>query len=202
MNHKVNNVQELYNDAKKLYDEVVHDKADGIINNLNQAINTLKNSWSGKDAGVQINNVVEVYNAMTKIRNALALLAKDSTAIASNYREIQNANRANLENLAPLTIEGEIVAMEPYEDLRDTIQITAEAMTGKNLLDNVNASYEEFKSAVTREYEAIMGNWQAGMGRDKAESAFGEFMANADKYKTVLEDVSKSITDALKNYSL
>ncbi len=202
MNHKVNNVQQLYDDAKKLYDDIVLGKADNIINNLNQAISTLKNSWEGKDAGAQINNVVEVYNAMTKIRNALAQLSKDSSVVASSYREIQNANRANLDTLVPLTIEGEKIMIEPYEDNRDTINITAEAMNGKSALDNVNNLYEEFKTDVRRYYEAIMGNWQAGTGRERAETAFSNFMASSNRYKSILEEVSQSITDALKNYTL
>ena len=202
MNHKVNNVQQLYDDAKNLYNNVVLGKADNIINSLDQAITTLKNSWAGMDAGIQINNVVDIYNAMTKIRNALASLAKDSSQIASSYREIQNANRANLENLAPLIIEGEKAPMASYQDTRDTVEISQEAMNGKTLLDNVNTSYEEFKSDVTRYYEAIMNNWQAGFGRSNAESAFGEFITNADKYKNVLNEVSQSITDAIKNYTM
>ena len=42
MNHKVNNVQQLYDDAKNLYTNVVQGKADNIVNSLNQAITTLK----------------------------------------------------------------------------------------------------------------------------------------------------------------
>lgn len=202
MNHKVNSVQQLYDDAKKMHDVVVLEKADGIINNLNQAINQLKSSWEGKDAGVQINNVVDVYNAMTKIRNTLVELAKDSSLVASNYREIQNANRANLETLAPITSEGEKLVMEPYEDNRDTINITAEAVSGKHLLDSVNEQYDDFKESVNRCYNAIMDNWQAGPNRDKAQTAFGEFMTSSNKYKEILQDVSQSITDALKNYSM
>ncbi len=202
MDHKVNNVQQLYDDAKSLYDNVVTNKADVIINNLNQAITTLKNSWEGRDAGVQINNVVDVYNGMTKVRNALAELATDSSAVASKYREIQNANRANFETLMPLTTENEVAPMEPYEDDRDTINITADAMNGKSLLDNVNNQYEEFKANVRTHYENIMNNWQVGTGRDRAENAFADFMASSDKYKTILEEVSQSIADALKNYTI
>ena len=75
-------------------------------------------------------------------------------------------------------------------------------MNGKVVLDNVNDKYEEFKSDVSRHYDAIMGNWQVGTGRNNAENAFSEFMANSNKYKEVLEDVSNSITDALKNYQM
>ena len=196
MNHKVNNVQQLYED------NVVLGKADDIINKLNAAVESLKSSWEGKDAGVQINNIVDVYNAMAKIRNALALLAKNSSTVASGYREIQNANRANFESLSPLMIDKEVATIAPYQDNRDTINITQEAMNGKTLLDEVNTSYEEFKDSVNRHYQAIMDNWQAGVGRSDAEGAFQEFMTNATKYHTTLEEVSQSITDAIKNYNM
>ena len=67
MNHRVNNVQQLYDDANSLYNNVVLGTADIIINDLSQGITTLKSCWEGKDAGVQIQNVVEVYNAMVFI---------------------------------------------------------------------------------------------------------------------------------------
>ena len=194
MNHRVTDVQLLYDDSKALYDKVVTERADSIINNLNQTVSTLKNSWEGKDASVQINNVVDVYNAMVKIRNALAQLALDSSLVATKYREIQNANRSNMETLVPL--------MEPYTDNRDTISITAEAMNGKNMLDNVTNMYDEFKSEVNRYYQAIMGNWQAGPKRDEAVGAFDEFMASSSKYQQILEEVSQSITDAIANYMM
>ena len=202
MNHKVNDVGQLYEDAKNLYNVVVKEQGDGIINDLNAAITSLKNSWKGADAGVQINNVVDVYNGMAAIRNALATLAKDSSTVAANYRDIQRLNSASMDALSPLAVEGSIPRMEPYTDTRDTIDITAEAVNGKSKLDATNDAYESFKSAVERSYNAIMDNWQAGPGRNNAESAFAEFMSNANKYKQTLEDVSRSITTALSNYQL
>lgn len=202
MDHKVANVQELYDDACKLYNDVVCGKADTVIDNLNQAIENLKTNWEGKDAGVQINNVVDVYNAMTKIRNVLALLAKDSSFVASKYREIQNANRAGYEDLPVITISAEKNPKEPYSDDRDTININSDALVGKNLLDNVNKMYEDFKSEANRYHDAIMSNWQQGTGRNNAEAAFEDFMKSADKYKSILQDVSDSIAEALKNYQM
>ena len=202
MNHKVNDVGQLYEDARTLYEVVVKEQADGIIDGLNAAIATLKNAWKGVDAGVQINNVVDVYNGMANVRNALANLAKDSSTVASNYREIQRLNSANIDALRPIEVERIVQPMEAYEDRRDTIDITPEAVNGRSKLDAANDSYETFKTAVDRQYNAIMDNWQAGPGRNNAEGAFSEFMANAKKYKQTLEDVSASITTALSNYQL
>ena len=202
MNHKVNDVGQLYEDAKNLYTVVVKEQADSIINDLSSAINTLKNSWKGADAGVQINNVVDVHNGMVAIRNALANLAKDSSVVAANYRDIQRLNSASMDTLVPVEVDGIKPTMEPYEDTRDTIDITPEAVNGRSKLDSTNDTYEGFKSAVDRQYNAIMDNWQAGPGRNNAEGAFAEFMSNAKKYKQTLEDVSRSITTALSNYQL
>jgi len=202
MDHRVVSVQDLYEDASALYNDVVCGKADTVIDSLGRAIEILKNSWEGMDAGVQINNVVDVYNAMAKIRNVLATLAKDSSFVASKYREIQNANRAGYEDLAVITIGGEKNPLEPYSDARDTININSEALNGKSLLDSVNGMYDEFKSEASRYHDSIMGNWQAGTGRNNAEAAFEEFMQSADKYKQILADVSDSIADAIKNYQM
>ncbi len=202
MNHKVNDVQQLYEDAKNLYTIVVKNQADGIISDLSNAITILKDSWKGVDAGVQINNVVDVYNGMAAVRNALAGLAKDSSTVAANYRDIQRLNSASIDALKPIEVERTIPPMDRYEDHRDTIDITPEAVNGKSKLDSTNDSYDAFKTAVDRYYNAIMDNWQAGPGRNNAEGAFSDFMANANKYKQTLEDVSRSITTALSNYQL
>lgn len=202
MNHKVLDVGQLYNDAKNLYNIVVKEQADSIIRDLNNAMNVLKDTWKGADAGVQINNVVDVYNGMVAIRNALAELAKDSSTIAVDYRKVQRLNNASLDALKPIEIENTIPPIESYEDHRDTIDITPEAVNGRNKLDSTNDSYDAFKTAVERHYNLIMDNWQAGPGRNNAEGAFNEFMSNATKYKQTLEDVSRSITTALRNYQL
>ena len=199
MNHKVNNVGQLYNDASSLYKNVVLGTADTIINDLYQGINALKSSWEGKDAGVQIQNVIEVHNGVVAIRNALAELSKYSSLVAVKYREIQNVNRANLEALSPIAIETKNFT-ESYSDARDTIYITPEANNGKNRIDAANNAIEGFINDVRKYYDMIMSNWQVGTGREKAESAFSEFMSKSNKYKETLAAVSQSITDALKNY--
>ncbi len=202
MNHKVENLPRLYEDAEKLYTDVVKGKADGIINNLSSAINTLKNSWKGKDAGVQINNVVEVYNGMAAIRNALAILARDSSHVAVDYMEIQRMNSASTTVEGPVTIDEEKPMMAPYSDDRDTIDITSEAVNGKSQLDAVNDQYDNFATSVKTYHDAIMNNWQAGPRRNDAQAAFEEFEGNAERYKKILVEVSQSIATALKNYSL
>jgi len=124
MNHKVNNVQQLYIDSEKLYNDCVLKTADTLIDDLSQGINILKGCWEGADAGIQIQNVIEVHNSLVFIRNILAKLARDASSIASRYREIQNANRANLENLPVISINEKQI-MSEYSDTRDTINITA-----------------------------------------------------------------------------
>ena len=140
MNHKVNSVQALHDDAYGLYNNVVVGSgdysADTIIMNLSSGIQILKGCWEGKDAGTQINNVITVYNAMIGVRNALAALASESSKVASNYREIQNSNGAGLEDLNIITYESKVF-LDTYTDEADTIDINAEVNKNASPKDHI-----------------------------------------------------------------
>lgn len=204
MNHKVQSVQNLYEDAVALFKRRVvgteDHSADTIIANLGNAINILKGCWEGKDAGVQINNIVTVYNGMIEIRNALVSLASDSSKIASNYREIQKSNGAQLDTLVPLAAE-ERTKLPAYTDDRDTINITPQANEGKAKVDAAAGAMDAFIADVKVFYEKIMQNWTAGTGRDKAQNAFTLFTSKSNAYKEMLNSVSTSITNAVSNYN-
>ena len=203
MNHKVNNVQSLHESAMTLYNNVVvggDASADAILYNLNQGIENLKQNWKGKDAGLRIQEVIKVHNAMVAVRNALAQLSVDSSKVAANYREIQNANGAGLETLTSLSFEAK-TNLEDYSDTADTVDINPAAESGKNSIDNANNGLDTFIVAVKTKYSEIMENWTAGTGRDSAQNAFDSFVANVNKYKQTLSDVSTNITNALQNYT-
>ena len=55
MNHRINNVTDLFDDSKRLYEELIvsssDSSADGILGHLKEAVEALKTSWEGKDAG-------------------------------------------------------------------------------------------------------------------------------------------------------
>ena len=203
MNHKVKNVQGLYESAMTLYNNVVvggDSSADTILYNLNQGIENLKQNWKGKDAGLRIQEVIRVYNAMVSVRNALAQFAEASSKVAANYREVQNANGAGLETLTTLSIEVK-TNLGDYSDTADTIDINPAAANGRNSINSANDALESFKLAVQTKYGEIMENWTAGTGRDAAQNAFYSFVANVNKYKQTLSEVSSNITDALQNYT-
>lgn len=204
MNHKVNSVQTLYDDARSLLNNVVvgsgEYSADTIISNIASGIEILKGCWEGKDAGVQIENLIQVHNAMIAIRNSLGDLAIESSKIAANYREIQNANGAGLDALIALTCENKTV-LEDYTDNRDSVSINDTANSGKTKVDAANGAMDNFITEVKRHYSAIMDNWTQGTGRENAQEAFDSFINNSNQYKETLSTVSTSITTAIQNYT-
>ena len=205
MNHKVNNVQNLFEDAKTLYITVVtggnESSADTIISNLNGGIEILKNCWEGKDAGVQIQNLVLVHNAMVKVRNSLGALAETTTKIAASYREIQNSNGAGLDTLTPVANETR-TTIPDYSDNRDTINISPEAANGNAKITSANNAIDNFISDVTKKFDSIMNNWTMGPGRDEFQSEFNSFVNSANQYEELLKQASTSITTAIKNYGM
>lgn len=205
MNHNVNSVQTLHDDAYALYNNVViggsEYSSDTIIANLAAGIANLKNTWKGKDAGVQIENVVRVHNAMIGIRETLATLATLTSQIAANYREIQNSNGAGLESFGTITSDSKTI-MEDYVDNADTINITPEANNGRVKIDAANATIDQFISEAKKYYNNIMQNWTSGTQRDEIVVRFETFLSNSNSYKETLNSVSQSIRTALANYGL
>lgn len=206
MNHKVNSVAALHESALKLNREQVMGASEGsattIMKNLKEGIEALKNSWQGMDAGTQINNVVTVYNAFVKVKNLLAGLSVETSRIASDYRSIQRANGAQLEDLAPIAESAPEVFMEAYSDTRDTVSITPDAVNGKAKIDAANNSMDVFVSEVRRVFAEIMENWTEGPHRQEANEAFDEFVNGSSKYKELLNEVSQSVATALQNYGM
>lgn len=203
MNHKVNDVRQLHMSATDLYNDVVlngDSSADTIITDLVDAIENLKYNWKGIDAGLKIEELIKVHNEMIIVRNALAQLAHDSSQVAANYRAIQKANGASLEELSPLSIDSKTFLAD-YTDNADTIDINPEAEVGKSHIDSANAAIDPFISQTTSKYQEIMDNWTVGTGRESAREEFESFVANAKKYKDTLADVSENVSNALKNYS-
>lgn len=203
MDHRVNNVQKLHDDAVKLYNNVVvggEASADAILNNLSQGIENLKINWKGKDAGLRIQEVITIHNEMVTIRNVLAQLSVDSSKVAANYRKIQKANGVGDDFLGELSFEAKTRKAD-YSDTADTININPNAEAGKRFIDTANGAIDQFISNVKLKYNDIMDNWQAGTGRNNAQVAFDEFIAKANMYKQTLSDVSTNITKALQNYT-
>ena len=202
MNHKVNNVEELFFSAQHLYNNIVcgvPSGADGMLADLAQAVDVLENNWKGADAGEKIQEIVSVHNELVEVRNALALLARDSSSVASNYRRIQLENGAHFGELQALNVS-EKVDLPDYVDTADTIDINPEADLGRSLVDNVRDSIDNFILDSKKIKEDILGNWQVGTGRNNADDAFLKFEGNAKKNKDKLLDVSVNITKALQNY--
>lgn len=201
MVHEVNDVELLYQQSKNLYDVIVREQADNIINKLKNAKEILQENWKGIDAGIQINDIVNVHNKLVEIRNTLANLAKDSSIVASNYREIQKIANVGLESLAAIQIN-DLSTLPEYVDNRDTIDIETDVLKGKQELDVAISNYDDFKNNVIKRYNEIMDNWQAGTGRDNANMAFHDFIDSAKEYKDTLANVSTSIANAIKNYQI
>ena len=204
MNHKVLNVSELHKDAKEMFEASVvgsdESSADMILSNLQEGIQILKNTWEGRDAGVQIQNAVRVYNGMVTLRNELGLLAQTTTEIAANYREIQNINGGGADSLTVVKT-GEKTFLEDYVDIRDTVNITEEANNGKAKLVSAQNGLEVFQIDANTSLSKIMDNWLAGTGRDKARELFDNFQSDVTKYKEVLSKVVESVATALENYN-
>lgn len=200
LDHGVKNVGELHVYSEKLYTDSVASKADSIIANLASAIKILKENWKGADAGVNIKDVIDIYNEIVDVRNLLANLAKDSNIIAVGYREIQDGNRAHLGSLTPISIVTKNRDNEPYSDTADTIYITPSAAAGKDLLGKAAGDIQAFVNSARLYKNEVLTNWYRGPGRNQADTAFDEFEKNSKAKQAKLEEVANIVGKAVDSY--
>ena len=206
MAHKVASVQSLYEDSVSLYNNVVEGdneySASRVIRDLQDGIANLKENWGGKDAGAQINNIIGVHNAMVGVRNALGVLSRESSKVASNYRDIQNSNGAGLESFTALNSEDK-TTMENYTDDRDSIDIKTEVTGGLSKINAAKSELESFIVEARKACDRIMENWSEGdENREQAKTAIETFLKNADTYKETLAQAAKSAETAVQNYRM
>jgi len=201
MEHRVENVGSLFEDSKKILIEVVKGTTDDMLGNISSAINNLKNTWKGKDAGVQIMNVITTYNILVKFRNDLSKIATNCMEIAAKYRNVHISNGVSAEHFSVSRID-DLPTLQEYFDNADTVNILPQADSSRASLEKAVVNMESLLTLI-REYQGkIFNNWvSGGSTRENAYFVFENFIRTADRYSTSLSDTAKSIKTALTNYN-
>ncbi len=203
LNHKVEDIQLLLDDAKNLLKNVTNGQtssAYSIIQDLTSAYDILTSCWKGTDAGVQINNIVHVHNEMVLFRQKMAEMAIAAYQVGIYYREIQSANGSSVEIPSPLSDDVVVATKAEYKDNTDTVNITEIAIEGKNKLNNATKTFEELKNLFGSAKDSIFNNWLAGDKRSEYEDFFANFNTKFTNYEEMLNNIAENITQALRNY--
>lgn len=200
MDHKVNSIKGFYEDSYNLLTIVVENDNDNVLNKISSAIDLLKSTWKGKDAGVQIMNAISAYNELVELRNSLSRIASLCLIMASKYRKIQRINGAKLDEYYESKLE-DFNKLPEYTDNSDTVSIIPEAESGAILLENAVQDMEVLLGTIKDYKERIFNNWQKGAKeREQALATFEEFINSANKYSEKLTSVTGSVRQALINY--
>ena len=203
---EIQSVDSLGADAAKLYNVYVmgtaDDSANSIRESLKSAITTMKEFWAGKDAAVQINNVIEVYNALGALANGAGELAKLSVKAAQTLRNLQNANGAGfnpIDDIFPV----EMTIEPPHTDDRDTISITGDVLAASANLTSAVDNIDSFKTNLSNTKNAIEANWTRGesLGRTSALESFDTLISGTTKYREYLTSAVDSVKTAFDNYN-
>lgn len=206
MNHEVQSVAQLGDQARSLYTNIVAGSegnsatsAEGIRNEIASLISELQANWKGPDAAVQINNLVEVFNSLGDIGTALGEYSRVATNEAIHYNEIQIAHGAQGKAIDPVSP----VALEHrsrLEDNSDQVSIRAEIANTTQKFDTLKQHLTSFKSNVANSADALFKNWSAGEGYATAKSTLDDLDANIGKFLTVVDQAVDSINTAVSNY--
>lgn len=204
MVHEISSLEELISSSTNVVNVDAKVTAKNVLDKLNQAYTILgvNENWKGKDAGAQINNIVEVYNAMAKYHYNLADLGTYVfNDIAVKYREIQSQNGASVEVPAKFATPEQVAAISYQPDQRDVVEIKDdEANNAVADLDEAVKGLEELISAFKNDFSVITTNWKSGPKREEFMSEFQDFESNIKGFEEKLNEAKEHVSRAVANY--
>lgn len=203
MEHRINSIDELHAEAKKLNSDNVQNDLDNKIKTLQDTITLLSTVWGGDDAEVNINNLRYVCNGLIDLRTSLCELATASADVAVKYRAIQISGGASTSQLERLvTTEAASKYPGEYQDtIGDGVNMSKdEAKSCRDKVARVSSELENSKTNIKNRMDNIENNWTAGPKRDCADSAYQTFNTNIRNYIDRLNEVDKALEHAVSNY--
>ena len=202
-NHDIKDLDLLYEDAKKLINEIVTEKFDGdVIKSITSAMDSIANTWRGPDALVQTNSLIDVKNLLIDNREIVGNIGVYISMLAKNYRDAQNANAMILPAFIQLEYE-KLEHMQNVSGNSTEVYMNNDALNTVTILNNTITSIEELNSLVTTIKGSIFNNWgQEDDNHAYAVKLFEEYSNNMVNIVAKITDVIGCINRAVENYNV
>ena len=196
-------VGKLYQNAVDMKNRMISANSSGSTDYtlmlLGSAIDNLKRNWEGMDAGVRIQELIDVYNFIIQFRENLCAIIKDLADSASRYRNIQIVNGGTASDLALLTIEQKAV-MQSHFDNRDIVNINPAADTSVQSLIDAKESFDKMIGISQTLKDDAEISWQMGPNRNQIMQRLNDSILNSNKHSKKIAEVTEHVRNALKNY--
>ena len=201
-NHNIKDLDLLYNDAKKLINEIAVEKLDGIIiKNITSVVTDLEEYWHGPDAIIQINRLISIKNSLIDNYDTIGNIGVYISMLVKNYRDAQNANSTILPSFLKLDYK-KLVKSQTVNSNSSEVFMNNNISNTVNSLNKLVANIEDLNNSVNTIKEAILNNWlQDDENRNYALKMFDDFSNNLVSIIKEINDIVKCINTSIENYN-
>ena len=201
-NHNIINLDSLYEDAKKLVNEIIVEKLDGnVLAKLDKIIDNLVEEWHGEDATVQINKLIGARNTLVDNRDIIGNIGVYISMLAKNYRDSQNVNGVVLPSFTQLTYS-KIKKRDKITNVNQGVYMDSDIRNTVSSLNSIISSLEELNTVVNQIRNAIFDNWiQEDENRNYALKMFGNYNDNSITTTNIINEFIKCINKSIDSYN-
>ena len=198
MNISINDLDRGYTQISD-FNTYVNNEGVRLFQKMESNISSLRVNWIGSDATVQINNLIQVHDALV----ALVTDAKKVTSYAGErIIAMQNVRRANG---SAGSVGSELDSAEPSHQTISQVPETAQfdvkpgAVNDLATLTEICGEFEKFSSTFTEKKNELFSNWTDGADIATAKQCFQTFEENASTYATYLNKAKENLEIAVSN---
>ena len=200
--HNIKDLNLLYSDSNKLINEIVVDNYDNnILKNTNEVLTKINEDWHGKDATMQINNLIDAKNLMIDNREIVGNIGVYISTLVKTYRDAQNSNGQILPAFKELTFN-RISKSEKTNNTTTEIFMNKDITNTISIINNIANDIEELNNSISQIKESIFNNWlEEDENRNYALRMFEKYTINSNNIVKIIDDISKNIRNAIDNYN-
>ena len=198
MNFEAKNLDESYNQIKKLNDLSMNE-GNELSQTLYSNINSLQKNWKGTDATKYINDLILVYEAMCRLVTEISSVSNEVSKPIVKAQTIRNLNGGRGE-IGQLLQKKEVtpIAIEKLEDTAEYF-VSPDATTDYDNLNTLTENFVKFEEKFLNSKEELLNNWTVGSDRPRAIYIFNDFESNSGSYKKTLNEVKQNLSTAISN---
>lgn len=195
-----NDLDLAYNQASGLYN-LIKDTGLGLMGELGNNINSLKENWKGSDATVHINSLIEIYGSINLmfVETANNILVP----VTENIINIQRVRQSNGgsgrvgSSLANILGHPSIVRVEDTSEY----YCTPAAATDRATLEEIYNRFNNLRNEFNTQENTLTTNWTDGSNQAGAVRAFNEVENALYEYSNVIKKALDNLTTAVNNIS-
>lgn len=198
-NNNINNIDLLYEDAKRLINEIVLERIDNNISKeLRKLIEDFNNYWIGQDATSTINNLIELENKIIDTRDIIGNIGVDLSYIVKNIRDQENLEEIKLPPFQLLSFK-HIDKLDTVFTSTTEIYMSEEINNINSILNNISINIDELNLSIETIKTSILTNILDD-NKISIDNNFKKVLLNINNIETSINEINNKIINSIENY--